>query len=505
MSRGKQRARVKPGIPPDLFQPIREELTKCREDPSRFNETILCRNPYWSRQDEVCRSVVRYPITAAPAGNGVGKSRVGSGIALWFALCHPGSRVVIAAPTNAQLSEVLWAELTGACKSAESAGRHLGGKFDGLTLSWGDGWTIEGWGYGSVESKSGRHAGDLLAVIDEASGCRPSVLEAIASLNPSRYLYLGNPLRPEGRFYEICLRSADPNVNVITIPSLESPHISLVRSPWGMADATWLELSRSEYGEDSLWWQSHVLARFPGELERTLLPIEWLNLAAALIHVPFGPVWLGVDIALGNEGDDSCIVARDDTGVLGSWASNRWTLEVLAERVRDHARELSVRPDHIVFDGTGVGADFDNRLRGVGIKGARQFMGGRDGGEKFCNLRAAAGWALRRRLDPHRSLRREQLPAQDRKPTVEAFEPFRLSPRQKGEPAESIDYERQKPFAIPRALLERYRGELQGLRYRLDPESGTIALEPKEQFVARLKRSPNFLDALSMTFAFPKG
>jgi hypothetical protein len=450
-------------------------LRKCRADYSRFNETILCRSPHWWRQDEVCRSVVKYPVTAGVAGNGVGKSRVASSIVLGFGVTHPGCRVVIAAPTNDQLRQVLWAEILGALRSAEEHGLCLGAKVDDLTITFGEGWSIEGWGQGSTESKSGRHAGDLLAVIDEASGCKPGVLEAIDSLNPSRRLYLGNPLRPEGKFFEVCQRGDDPLTNVIKIPSLESPHIHLARSPWGLADATWLELSRSEYGEESLWWKSHVLAEFPGELTQTLLPSGWLTIASRAIHRRAGPVRLGVDVALGNDGDEAQIVARDDNGVIAAPASNRWNLETLAKHVHEIARKYGVRPEHIVFDAGGPGADFDNRLRSAGIAGAKGYMGGRSGGERFANLRAAAGWALRRRLDPDRAVRK----------------------------ADGGLYVPQAPFALPAHLLLRYRAELQGLRYELDPASGRIVLEPKEKFMARLKRSPNFLDALSMTFAFP--
>jgi hypothetical protein len=469
------RNRIRQSIPPELTEPIRQELAACRQDPSRFNETILCRPAYWSRQEEICESVVRYPVTAAPAGNGVGKSHVGSGIALWFPIIHAFSRVIVAAPTNAQLTQVLWAHITAAYRSAERGGRYLGGRWDGLTLDWGDGWSLEGWGQGSIESKSGRHSGDLLAVIDEASGIKAEVLEAIDSLNPSRRLYLGNPLRAEGKFYEVCQQSENPNVNVITIPALESPHIHLRRSPWGMADATWLELSRSEYGEDSLWWLSHVLARFPGELTQTLLPASWLLAASLTVHVRSGPVRLGIDIALGLEGDDSCIVARDDTGIIESDASNRWSLEVLAERVDLIRKRLKVRGEHITYDASGVGADFGNRLKAKGIEGSKDYMGSRGGGEKFANLRSAAGWLFRRRLDPNRKLK-------DKTPAGL--------------------YIPQRPFSIPPSLLQRYRAELQGLRYGLG-DHGEIVLEPKDDFVKRLKRSPNFLDATCMTFAYP--
>jgi hypothetical protein len=460
-----------------MVEPLRGELRLCQNDPSRFNETILCRAPYWSRQEEICRSIVEYPITAVPAGNGIGKTRVGSGVAAWFPVCRPGSRTVIAAPTAAQLAGVLWSELTGAVASAERNGRYLGGRWEGLTWELGPGWMLEGWGQGSIESKSGRHSGDLLAIIDEASGCKPAVLEAIDSLNPSRYLYLGNPLRPEGKFYEVCSKGHLPSHNVIRIPSLESPHIDLARSPWGLADATWLALQREEYGEDSLWWKSHVLAIFPDELTATLLPAAWLSVCSKMVHVRFGPVRAGVDIALGHEGDDSCVVYRDDNGVLGASASNRWSLEQLARIVADGCKVHKIRPEHVVYDATGIGADFGNRLKAEGIIGARDYVGSRPGGEKFVNLRAAAGWLLRRRLDPARKIRAND-PA---KPTL--FLP-------------------QAPFSIPLDLVQRYRAELQGCRYELDP-SGAIALERKDLFVKRLKRSPNFLDALAMTFAYP--
>jgi hypothetical protein len=389
---------------------------------------------------------------------------------------------VIAAPTNAQLTQVLWAALTGAVRSAERHGRYLGGRWEGLTWTLGDGWTVEGWGQGSIESKSGRHAPDLLAIVDEASGCKPGVMEAIDSLNPSRYLYLGNPLWPEGKFFDLCQRGeSDPNVNVITIPSLESPHIDLVRSPWGMADRTWLELQESEYGSDSLWWQSHVLAKFPGEMAQALLPMQWLADAGRLIAVRTGPVRLGVDVALGRgDGDEAAIVARDDGGVIGGWLSNRWKLEELAAQAVAKVREFKVRPEHVTYDATGVGADFGARLRAAGLNGCKGYMGANSGGDRYANLRAACGWALRRRLDPNRSVR-----------TADA-----------GNPAAPGVYVPQRPFAIPGDLLRRYRAELQGLRYSLGPK-GEIVLEAGATFRARLKRSPNFLDALLMTFAFP--
>lgn len=411
-------------------------------------------------------------------GNGVGKSFVDAGVLAWFASLHPGSKSVVAAPTTSQLSGVLWSEFQSACKSAEEHGRPLGGRFRGLTYEFAPGWRIEGFGQGSVESKSGRHAEHLFALLDEASGIHPSVHEAIDSLNPSRRLYTGNPIKPEGKFYDLVQSAKDnPNVNVIQISSLESPHAGLERSPWGMADRTFLENARYEYGEDSLWWVVHVLGRFPDELQQALLPIPWLNAAADVPKDPNhddGPRRLGVDLAKGTDGDASCLVVRDDGGVIFTEQSNRWSLEETAKRCRAAATLYRVHPSRIVWDATGLGVDFGNRLAAVGLTGAKDFMGSRDGGEKFTNLRSAAGWVLRRRLDPARSKRTDP----------------------------AGPYQTQNPFAIPRHLLQQHRRELQECRYQLD-DAGRIALEPKVEFQARLKHSPNFLDALLMTFAYP--
>jgi phage terminase large subunit len=469
-------------------------MAACKIDPCRFNDRILNRPPYWSKQREICESIVKFPVTAVKSGNGTGKSFVLGGIVSWFSTLHRSSRTVVCAPTEAQLSGVLWREIVGAFESAERHGIPTGAKFRGLAIEFGANHLVEGYGGGSsIESKSGRHAGDLLAVIDEASGVEHGVHEAIDSLNPSRRLYAGNPLRPEGKFYEICELSHDnPNINVIEISSLESPHAHLQRSPFGMADAGFIENARHEYGEESLWWACHVLGKFPGEMDQALLLMAWLNLAAQTLHVRKGPVRLGVDIAKGLEGDQSMIVARDDAGILNAWWSRVWDLETLAKQTRLRALELDVRPAHITFDETGIGTDFANRLKAVGIEGAKGFMGSHTGGEKFGNLRSMVAWAFRRRLDPGRAAGT----------TVQPKPEDRLQWQQRSRLEPKVQWSEQNPFSIPRELLNTFRKELQGCRYSLDG-GGRIELERKENFVKRIKSSPNFLDAIAMTFAYP--
>ena len=61
-------------------------LKLCQDKPSLFNKLFLNRPAYWSRQIDLCRSVVEYRTTVAYSGNMVGKDYWIAGIILWWLL-----------------------------------------------------------------------------------------------------------------------------------------------------------------------------------------------------------------------------------------------------------------------------------------------------------------------------------------------------------------------------------------------------------------------------------
>ena len=134
------------------------------------------------------------------------------------------------------------------------------------------GWHALGYPTTSVERASGQHAKDLLVIIEEALGVEDEIWNALYSLKYSKLVAIGNPIRAEGRFVDL-IRQADkdredcipPNkaVYAIRIPSTESPHAHLGKSPYGLADRTWLEACYRHYGSNSLWVGSHIDARIP--------------------------------------------------------------------------------------------------------------------------------------------------------------------------------------------------------------------------------------------------
>lgn len=460
------------------------------------------RSGYWARQLEICDSVVRYPVTLVPTGNAVGKSYLAAGVLHWFLYTRPGSLVVATAPTQVQLEEVLWKEVERAHHGSRIP---LGGRLlrSPLKVDLGGGWQALAYSTTKTERFSGHHAADMLAVLDEASGIADEIYEAISSLNPSRELLLGNPLRPSGTFYDRC-HASNPLANIIKISSLESPHIQLPRSPWGLADRTWLEKARSDYGEGSLWWTCHVLGEFPDSGVDSVVPSSWLDLASRADYRPGGQKRIAVDLAEGKGGDRSAVLVRDENGVIDLWSSAVANFQVTASRVALMAQRYDVPDSNISYDVSGIGADFANRLMQFGISSPVPYRGGAEGGPKHSNLRSYAAWKLRQRLDPDR----QTISYEDNPADIDHvnFFPSRIDISGKfyGKPPPAVRPKggNRSSFSIPpRFLNGPLREELVGLRYELDLR-GRIKLEVKEDYAERIRRSPDLADCLCQSFAY---
>lgn len=392
----------------------------------------------------------------------IGKTRVSAGNLHAFLYTHPNCLVVATAPTQVQLEEVLWKEVERLHRGARIP---LGGRLlkSPLKVDLGEGWQALAYSTTKVERFSGHHAHDLFAIGDEASGIADEIKEAISSLGASRELWPGNPLRPSGWFYEACMRAPEnPHANLIQVSSLESPHIDWERSPWGLADKTWLEKSRNDYGENSLWWLCHVLGKFPDSGTDTVIPRDWLDLASQAVHVRKGEPRTAIDLAEGKGGDRSVVMTGDDNGLLALDWSTTWSLEETANVAAKHVRNHYVDSHRVSWDVAGIGADFANRLKAVGIIGAQPYRGGgATTGNKYFNFRAKAAWQLRQRLDPTRMV--------DSGRGV-------LVP--------------QQPYAIRPEWVALLRPELQALTYELGPH-GEIVLIKAEDLAKKLRRSPD--------------
>ena len=87
-------------------------LKFCRDRPDLFNKLYLKRPPHWSRQKDLCRSVVEYRTTVAYSGNMVGKDYWIAGIIIWWLLTRPDSLCIITGPSQTVLGSVTFLTLS---------------------------------------------------------------------------------------------------------------------------------------------------------------------------------------------------------------------------------------------------------------------------------------------------------------------------------------------------------------------------------------------------------
>lgn len=470
------------------------DFSEYRDKPIEFNDFVLGRPPYWEKQSEICRAVLDRKTVVIPTGNSVGKSYCAAGLILWWLYSRPGSLVVATAPSQTLLGTVLFKEIRRA--KAGSVVPLPGRITDSPNVSPqtllvdGTGWGVLGIATRGVERLSGQHNPELLVVIDEASGIEDEIWEALDSQNAAKMVVFGNPLRAEGRFRDLALRSdrevADPTIPdadkvfQIRIPSTESPDINVERSPRGLADRGFLDSNRRQYGDTGLWWRTHILAQFPEVSAEALIPEPWLDWATRSEHRQgltatdprCGVKRIAVDLGEGVGRDRTVVLVRDDRGILDVHASNTTDLPQAAHIVRQMVSKWQVAHDHVSYDKLGIGASFVNHLHAVGIKTARPYAGEGRAHDRnsFTNVRTECAWTLRNRLDPN----------------------WCPDPR--------VPHATQPGFHIPCGpWWPQMREELKTLSYDLVGKQ--TRLIPKKDHSERLGRSPDLADAFMQSFA----
>jgi hypothetical protein len=480
-------------VPVSAIEELTRYLDECTDDPDLFNELFLEGPPFWSRQKEICRSVVKYGTTVAYSGNMVGKDYLFARLLLWWLYTRPGSLVIVVAPTQNQVGSIVWKEIRRAVRAAPVPfASHVTNavKSSPQQVNLGDGWQALGFATKSVERASGQHAGELLVLVIEGSGIEEEIWEAIDSLGARRIAINGNPIRATGRFVELIHQAEqdrkdgiDPElaVNAIRIQSTESPHAGMSKSPVGLADRTWLERCYRLYGKLSLWVKSHVYAEIPTVDADTLLPLAWLDWAAAATrnpetlhpqHPAIATRRITCDLGEGVGRDDMAIFVTDDYGILEVVWGNEFDLEMAALQFHQLGQKWQVPHERMSYDRIGIGRKFHLHLSRLGITSAVGYAGaGSPASDEFVNLRSEAAWHLHQRLDPE------------------------------GSPDWRDPHRRQAPFCIPPGdYWPRLREELSKLTYHL---VGTkIALLSKEDHAKVLGHSPDLSDGLCQRFGF---
>jgi hypothetical protein len=404
---------------------------------------------------------------ATASGHGVGKSALVSWLILWAMATKPDCRGVVTANTETQLKTKTWAELgrwyqrfigkelfkltATALFSADSAHERT--------------WRIDmvPWSERNTEAFAGLHnqGRRILVLFDEASAIPDKIWEttegALTDANTEIiWCVFGNPTRNTGRFKE-CFPGGRFSA-VWRSRAVDSRQVSFTDKA---QIRRWLEA----YGEDSYFARVRVLGLFPESGEMEFFSSAEVDAAMAR-EVAVGQneaLALGVDVARYGS-NDSVLFPRKGRDARSIPRRRFHGLDTMLLSNEVQAFFDQFRPDGIFIDGGGVGGGVVDNVRHRHLFCYEIQFGGKadspgyatgNEGERYANKRAEMYGALRAWL---------------------------------------------KVGAIPSD--QDLRQQLLSITYTLNRQD-QILLTSKEEMMRDGKASPDDVDALAMTFAYP--
>ena len=301
------------------------------------------------------------------SGHGVGKSTTASWAMLWYLLTRYHCKVVVTAPTSAQLYDALFAEVKRWVKELPPPLQSLlEVKAERIELK-----AAPTENFISArtsraeqpEALQGIHANHVMLIADEASGVPEQVFEAAAgsmSGHNAVTILLGNPVRSSGFFYETHTRLAG---------EWWTRRVSCVDSP--RVSEAYVKEMGLRYGEESNAYRIRVLGEFPKSDDDTVIPMGLLEDAIQrdVAGSTVAPLLWGLDVA--RFGSDSSALCKRKGNVVTEpirvWRNldlMQLTGAVVAEW---EALESKDRPEEILVDSIGLGAGVVDRLRELGL------------------------------------------------------------------------------------------------------------------------------------------
>lgn len=464
----------------------------------------------------MCESVRDNEVTYARSGNATGKTHAAGCLSIWWYKCKYKPQVyTTAAPPESNLKNLLWGEIGAWTKVRPDLFDN--DKITSLRIestkvekSWIVGVLIPLSGQPSEREArfSGKHAPNLLFIIDEGDGVPGEVYKGIESCmsgGNARLLVLFNPREPMGRLYEMQRKRTG---NIVLISALTHPNVtsgdniipgavtrettvrrihdwtrSLMKSepveesdcfqvPEYLVDVVVKGRDGREYPPLKGGWRKivnpafsyMVLAKYPKSGTNQLIHPEWVDEARKrwdeYVDIngeqppPVMPS-MGQDVA--DIGDDwNVVYFRYDNFVSHP---HRWKgVDVLQSAERGAALAKMKQANIVYVDGTGVGSAVAPKqrrmgLRSISVKMANKATVTTEFGH-FSSMRDQVMWGLREWLRTEQAM----LPPED-------------------------------------LLIE----ELTVPDYEI--RNGKIKVMDSKDFKDIIKRSPDDMSALALTFA----
>lgn len=396
---------------------MQETHHRYRDDPCGFVRDVLGAD-IWGKQAEILRAVRDHDRVAVRSCNGSGKTFLAAHAVLWWVATRPEGVVVTTAPTLRQVESLLWREIRGAYHRSEGA---IGGEISKSALELGPRNFALGISTDRAERFQGFHAGEILFVVDEASGVSEEIFDAVRGSMTSRsakLLMIGNPTKLYGTFYD-AFHGQYQHWHTIHISAFDciaaAEKSELAESR--LVTASWASDMAEMLGKESSEYQIRVLGQFPAAADDALISVSAIERAIARWAKNSGKrtprsksnrlkmqdaaspyVVVGLDVArFGNHRSVAC--ARRDERVLAIEAWKGADVMLTAGRVLKFAQRN--RASMIVVDESGVGGGVLDRLREIDEVDSGGINVGRAAAnsERYANLRAELFDGLRSRFD----------------------------------------------------------------------------------------------------------
>ena len=301
------------------------------------------------------------------SGHGVGKSTSVSWLAIWYLITRYHTKIVLTAPTSAQLYDALFAEIKRWVKELpEPLQTLLEVKAERIELK-----SSPTENFISArtsraeqpEALQGIHADNVMLIADEASGVPEQVFEAAAgsmSGHNAVTILLGNPVRSSGFFYDTHTRLSN-EWWTRKVSCTDSKRVS----------EAYVNEMKSRYGEESNAYRIRVLGEFPKGDDDTVIPMSLLESAKQrdVAVSQFAPVVWGLDVARFGS-DCSALCKRQGNAVIEPvrvWKALD-LMQLCGAIVSEYeSLEERHRPVEILVDSIGLGAGVVDRLRELNL------------------------------------------------------------------------------------------------------------------------------------------
>lgn len=341
-----------------------EAILYYADHPVEFVEDLLHVKPD-EKQAAILRSVAQNQMTSVRSGHGIGKSAVEAWAVIWFLATRPFPKIPCTAPTQHQLFDILWAEVSKWLRNNKALEREIQWTKEKVYMkSYPEEWFAVARTASKPDALQGFHADDILYIIDEASGVDDKVFEPVLgalSTPGARLLMCGNPTQLSGFFYDSHHKNRG-SYSTFHIDGRSSSRVS----------KDFVNTIITMYGEDSDVFRVRVAGDFPRQENDVFIPLPLVEKSIMTQwDEPKNPASIHIGCDVARFGDDKTVIGYkvDEKVDFFRRISGQDTMKT-ADNIIELGELLLRRYNYqksipVKVDDSGVGGGVVDRLRQI--------------------------------------------------------------------------------------------------------------------------------------------